>query len=237
MKIVHKWRKALAVCAVFGATPLAFAADHIDSDALATDPAADITDVYAWMQSGKLVMVMNVAPLATTASKFSDKVQYVIHTKSGAVGLAPTEPDVNVICTFDAAQKAKCWVGDKEYVEGDASATAGISSASGKLKVFAGLRDDPFFFNLDGFKDTVATVESVAASLTFDAYGCPTIDAPTSAVLVSKLSTDPKADAGAAKDFFASKNVLSIVVEIDPTLVSGTTAPAVAVWASTNKAP
>ena len=52
-----------------------------------------------------------------------------------------------------------CWLGTDEYVTGDASAITGLTSADGKLKVFAGLRADPFFFNLDGFHHAEATVE------------------------------------------------------------------------------
>ena len=58
----------------------------------------------------------------------------------------------NVICTFDngSPQKVSCWVGTDAYT-GDATSTSGLSSADSKVKVFTGLRDDPFFFNRAGF--------------------------------------------------------------------------------------
>src|SRR5262249_9125643 len=143
-----------------------------------------------------------------------------------------TTKSVDVVCTFDAAQKISCWVGDKDYVTGDASAVAGLTSASGKVKVFAGLRDDPFFFNLDGFKHTVSTVEAAAPTLMFDGAGCPAIDAATSAVLVGQLQHDP--NGGPPANFFAGKNVLSIVLSIDKTLLTEG-GPIVSMWASTNK--
>src|SRR5262249_28672471 len=119
-------------------------------------------------------------------------------------------PEVNIVCTFDASQRIQCWVGNAEYIAGDASATAGIASADSKLKVFAGLRDDPFFFNLAGFKATGAAVANAASGLTFDAAGCPALDEATATTLVTQLQTAP--GGGAAVDNFARFNVLAIVI-------------------------
>lgn len=210
------------------------AADHLDGPAVTADPAADITDLFAWMSSdaSKVNLVMDVQPLADTNSKFSDAVQYVFHTTSqGAFGAAAAQ-STNLICTFAASQTIQCWLGNQEYVTGDASNPAGISSADGKLKVFAGLRQDPFFFNLDGFHAATAAVQAAAANLTFDAAGCPQLDATTSSALVGLLSTNPD-DGGAAQDFFAGKNVLAISVQVDKSLLTGG-GSFVSVWASTN---
>jgi hypothetical protein len=213
--------------------PIALAADHMDGPAATADPAADITDVFAWTSADgtKLNLVLDVFPAATSSAKFSNTVQYVLHTSSHpAFGMAAAATE-DIVCTFDAAQKISCWAGS-EYVNGDASNTAGITSGSGKLKVYAGLRDDPFFFNLDGFKHAVATVKGAAASLTFDPAGCPKLDAATSAALVSQLKTDPNGNA--PQDHFKALNVLAIVVQVDLAIVNKG-GPVVSVWASTNK--
>jgi hypothetical protein len=231
------WLKGALALTVLSAASWAIAADHLDAPGAIADPTADITDLYTWTDQGNVVFVLNVTPLAANpGAKFSDKIQYVIHTESSsAFGKTGTKSDV--IVTFDANQKASVWVGDKGYVSGDASATTGLANADGNIKVFAGLRDDPFFFNLDGFKDTVKTVEAAAGALKFDAAGCPKIDALTSGLLVKKLSTDPNSTppAGPAKDFFAGKNVLSIVLSIDKKLLNAG-GPILSAWASTNKA-
>jgi hypothetical protein len=229
-------RGAIAVALMTGVS-WAFAADHLDAPGAMMDPTADITDVFTWLDGGNVVLVLDVTPLATTMSKFSDKVQYVLHTESAATyGTAGVALDI--ICTFATDQKIQCWVGDKDYVTGDASAAAGLTSQSGSTKVFAGLRDDPFFFNLDGFMDTVKTVDMAAPLLTFDPAGCPKVDMVTAGTLATKLKTDPTSmpPAGPAKDFFAGKNVLSIVLAIDKKLLTGG-GPYVNVWASTNKGP
>lgn len=222
----------MALALMVGASS-ALGADHLDGPAATMDAAADITDTYAWLDGPNVVMVLNVSPLATTASKFSDKVQYVFHTESSAgFGMAGTKTDI--ICTFDTAQKIQCWVGDQAYVTGDASATAGLETSDKKFKVFAGLRDDPFFFNLEGFKDTVETVTAAAPTLPKDAAGCPTVDAATSTALVNMLKSTKKGTMPAA-DFFAGKNVMSIVVSVNKSLINGG-GPILSYWASTNKA-
>lgn len=226
---------ATATIASLATAPKALAADHLDSPSVKVDAATDITDVYGFMKGTNVVLVLNVSPIAMATSKFSDKTQYVFHTEStDAFGTPGMQKDI--IATFDTDQKIQLWVGSDVYLTGDASATAGLSSADGKVKVFAGLRDDPFFFNLDGFTDVVQTVDSVEGSLMFDPAGCPTLDAATSALLVNKLKTDPKSTppGGPAKDFFAGLNVLSIVIQIDKTLINSG-GPLLAVWGSTNK--
>ncbi len=233
------WLKGALALSVLSAASWALAADHIDAPAAIADPAADITDLYTWTETagvdkGHVVFVLNVTPLAATDAKFSDKVQYVIHTESASAFGKPGEKS-DIIVTFDAAQKASVWVGEKGYVAGDASAAGGLASADGKFKVFAGLRDDPFFFNLTGFKAAVGAVEAKAASLTFDAAGCPAVDAATSMALVKALSTDPTSTppGAAAKDFFAGKNVLSIVLSVDKSMLNAG-GPIMSAWASTN---
>jgi hypothetical protein len=205
------------------------AADHKDGPAATADPAADITDIYAWMSTDKtkVNLVMDVYPNAPAGAMFSDAVLYVFHLNSAATFGSTSPTETKIICGFaggaDAGavattQTATCWVGASEMVTGDASATAGISSTSTKTKLFAGLRDDPFFFNLTGFKATAAAVAAAASSLTFDPSGCPALDAATASTLVAQLAHGT-AGAAPANDF-AGQNVLSIVVQVDTTLVT-----------------
>lgn len=220
---------------------LARSADHLDAPATTAEHAADINDVYAFLPASELaggaathaILAMTVFPAAPADAKFSDTVQYVLHAQSGA-GFPTTTSDYNIICQFDTAQKASCWGGTDEYATGDASQAAGITSADGKFKVFAGLRADPFFFNLAGFKDTVATVDAVVdgGTLTFDDAGCPNnISTAQSNLLVGKLGTTGGVT---AVDFFAKLNALAIVVQIDKTLITKG-GPIVSVWGSTHR--
>jgi hypothetical protein len=235
---------ASMVVAWLGGAAVARAADHQDGPQVTADPSSDINDVFSWMSAdgSKVYLAMTVFPAAAAGAKFSNATKYVFHATAHPSFLAPAGDQNNVICTFSAAQAISCWVVAKDgttvkdYVTGDASGTAGISSTSGKVKVFAGLRSDPFFFNLDGFKDAAKFVHDNAATLVplFDANGCPKLDANTSKAAVGLLGhtmggTMPPVD------HFATFNGLAIVMAVDKSLLVSATNPTLTVWASTNK--
>jgi hypothetical protein len=224
---------ALGALALALAPPSARAADHLDGPAVTADPSTDLTDVYTWTQGGKLVLAMDVFPAAGATAAFSDSALYVFHVTRRAEFLSATSTETTIVCKFASNTSVTCWPGAEDATSGDASATTGLASASGKFKVFTGLREDPFFFNLNGFKHARDTVLAAAGGLTFDDDGCPMLDGTTSNVLVGQLS---HSETGAtAVDFFKDLNVLSIVVELDPTLLGGT-GNFLGVWASTNMA-
>jgi hypothetical protein len=211
----------------------AMSADHVDSPSVISDSATDITDLYAWMDNSgdNLNLILNMAA-ADANTAFSDAVHYVFHVVSQSAYGAPDKTETLIICKFDSAQVASCWAGNDEYVKGDASNTTGISSSSGKLKVFAGQRNDPFFFNLTGFNATLAIVQGAASSLAFNTAGCPALDAATSTALVTQLSSG-ESGASAADDF-AGGNVLSLAIQVDKSVVN-TGGAILGIWASTRR--
>jgi hypothetical protein len=220
----------LVVVALPTAAP---AADHRDGPTALEDPAADINDVFAFLSDdgANLNLIMTVFPAADGTSEFSDSVQYVFHVNSGdTIGALGDQTETAIICTFDAEGMAECWGGEAEYLAGDASDEAGIASESGDLRVFAGLRNDPFFFKLDGFNDARMAVRDAAAAdlLTFDEFGCPGVDADLSATLVGLLQS--------GGDFFAPLDTLAISVQVPVSLVNGGW-DILGVWASTHSAP
>ena len=80
-----RWFSAVGVAALLaGGAQQVRAADHLDAPGAKAAPEADVTDVYAWMSAdkAKTYLIMNVSPMATTASKFSSAVQYVLHVSS-----------------------------------------------------------------------------------------------------------------------------------------------------------
>lgn len=222
MKFKHLLSRA-AGCAAFGlAGASLFAADHVDGPAVTADPAADIADIFAWTtpdaQNVNLVLTL-------PAAAFSDAVQYAFRIESApAFGQAGVSTDI--ICTFDAAQAVQCWAGDDDYVTGDASSEMGLVSGTGRMRVFTGPRNDPFFFNSTGFNTARQTIIGAAPSLTFDGAGCPVLDAATSQALITQLST--------GGDAFALGTVLALVVQVDRSLVTAG-GDVVAVWGSTHR--
>jgi hypothetical protein len=226
----------VAACAVAAASfaVISQAADHIDSPAAVADPDADLTDLYAWTtpDASKLNLALNWFHMAPEDQAFSDAVAFTFHVNSSATfGAASTE--TLITCKFfkTDGKGLECWIGANEYVAGDPSNVEGLVSESGMTRVFAGRRDDPFFFELVGFKETVKTVVAAAPSLTFDTNGCPDVDDPTSTTLVTQLQRGM--NNAPASNTFAGSKVQSIVLQIDKSLVTPG-GPIVGVWASSH---
>jgi hypothetical protein len=171
------------------------AADHIDSPGATADKAADVTDVYTFVspaQASHLVMIMDVTPTASTASSFSDKVEYYLraHAITNTSTLA-TGPDLGFKCTFDTTAGMTCTGagGLTKTVAFNATSTCGVDD---DICLFAGLRSDPFFFDFGAFQAVLKTGDAAA--------------------LNSGLSY-PNCDSGS--NFFDGFNVLSIVLEVN----------------------
>ncbi len=245
------------------------AADHLDAPAVKTNPMADITDVYAWMDSSaaKVNLIMDVSPgdptgTGSAARHFGPSILYVFHVTSvAAFGPPPlTGTTTNVICKFASDTDAECWVGSTGYVKGDPSATGGVASTDGKIKLYAGRRSDPFFFNFNGFVDTVKAVDTLEGSGGSgldglkDAAGCLNFAAAESvlendaAQLRGVLQEGPQTGSGSAgsgnapctgaagsnADCFVLFDVHSIVLQIDKSLLNANANTVLGVWASTN---
>ena len=130
----------------------AFAADHLDGPAVSNDPSADINDLYAFVNPNdpnELILAMTVMPLATEQSQFSNVVDYQFNIQNTASGAAPT----TIACRF----RGKAVVCDGPNDLHVAGPVGRVNEGDG-MRVFAGLRDDPFFFDLVAYLDTVATV-------------------------------------------------------------------------------
>jgi len=135
------------------------AADHLDAPKTMMNLAADITDVYAWHTGdGKVVTVLDFAGFTEigAATKFDSTVLYGIHVDNTGDNVA--DHDVWVRFGQDSGGKWGVQItglpGGEPVVSGavDTVIDAGLG-----LHVWAGLRDDPFFFDLEGFKATAAT--------------------------------------------------------------------------------
>ncbi len=231
MKLIPKLLAAGVVACV---ATTALAADHKDGPAVVADPAADINDVFVFPNGNNVVLAMTVSPFADKATaKFSDVTKYVFHVDSHASFAGATTKSTDVICTFTTAQVASCWVGSADYVTGDASATAGISSASNKVKVFAGPRADPFYFYLTGFNATrnaaIGAIPGLIAANAINGSGCPNLSAAQVTALQGLLTatTQDQNDLKAA-------NVLGLTLEIDKSLLTANADEVISVWASTN---
>lgn len=216
-----------AGAALIGAASLVtlplMAADHRDSPQVTANEIADVDDVFAWMSpdAQNLNLVMTIGRAVPAGFQFAPGTNYVFRVTSQDSFGAPGALTTDVSCTFDQAQNASCNVGGVS-VTGDASAEAGLASSNGMLRVFAGQRNDPFFFNLSGFRATAnAVARAVPDLIAADAIGpegCPALDAATSQALVTQLQSEP--DGSPAVDDFANSNILALVLQVDKSLVN-----------------
>jgi hypothetical protein len=217
----------LAACLAAASTlPIAHASDHLDTPTVIADPAADIGDLYAWTAADgqRLNLVLDVV-----GKKFSDRVVYAFHIDSGK-RVGATTATATVACRFDAAQRAQCWAGDESRVSGDVSEPDGIESRDRRLRVFAGLRDDPFFNNVEGIRAGYdAAAQALANGVGKDMAGCPAFDTATSREILSRGS---HTDGGPAKNFLAGWATAALVVSVDLELVNRG-GPLLGVWAAT----
>jgi hypothetical protein len=163
-------------------------------------------------------IVMGFLRNASVDSRFSDSAQYVVRTFSRQKFGDPPGPEVDIICVFSKAQIIQCWAGNESYVTGDASNPAGITSADGKLRVFAGLRSDAMFFNSAGFRATARMVTAALPNLQVDTSGCPQVNAETSAALIKQLGTSPTG--GTAVNAFNMLNDLDIALVVDKSILT-----------------
>lgn len=228
---------AAGVLAVSLLGPPGWAADHTDSPRASADPTADITDVFAWMSpdAQRVNLVMGIGRDVAPDAQFSDAVQYVFRTRSlPRFSFAGSSSDEQlVVCTFDAQQVVSCVI-DGITVSGDASDPAGLLGADGRVQLFTGVRNDPFYFNGSGFRETARLVTAAAPSLDLDESGCPALDDATAQALQQQLRTEP--DGSPALDNFANFNILALVLSVDKSLLTGG-GPIVAVSGSTHLLP
>ncbi len=225
----YTWRLATtALCGVLWATSLACAAsDHLDTRTVVDDPRADIGDLYAWTSSdGKR---LNLA-MTIVGHSFSSELSYTFHVDSGT-RFGQTTASTTIVCRFPAAGETDCNVGDVDRARGDAGKQAGIAGRNERFRVFAGLRDDPFFNNVKGARDAYqVAATALKRGAKVDAAKCAALDQATSKALLDKWR---HTDGGPAQDFLDGWTPASLVVSVDLDAIDDG-GRMLAVWATTS---
>jgi len=152
---------------VLATTQPADAADHNDPPGIlvaggATDnPAADIDDVYAWHEGPNTNIIVTysgpTAPSATAGTEgvYSRDTQFLIHISNDA-----DPADEHTIQVRFGTASAGRWGFQATGIPGrTAPLTGPVESliTDGAVKAYVGLRDDPFFFDLEGFRATLTS--------------------------------------------------------------------------------
>ena len=179
-----KWKigalaTALALGMIVNPLPPAIAADHAESTSVAGDPGADIADVYAFLDpndNSKVILALDVEGFIVPSellnlSFFSPDVLYRFEIEN--TGDAKAKPDKSIDITFSpqtsrsAPQIATIKLPNGQKFTAPTTVqtlnaaanpfTVTTDPASG-VSFFAGLTDDPFFFDIVGFNRFVGSV-------------------------------------------------------------------------------
>lgn len=218
----------------------ALASDHQDTPEVELNPRLDINDVYAFPGSSpdRLVLVLTTSspltPAASAGATFDPDILYQIKIDNtgDAVedlvlqftfeGVGPNQ-QVSVRGPTAPAQAGS----SSQLVAIEPSLTGPINTVLGSaagLQAFAGVRDDPFFIDLEQFFRIIPDRRPVTGPL-------------------SKIGPKPEASAfrqpGDAVDFLAGFNTLAIVVELRESLLlpagGGGDDPLIGIWATTSR--
>src|SRR3989442_7898861 len=163
---------AAAIIAVVATVPLGSrAADHLDAPNLATREDADINDVYVFQAStpGRTAIAVTTSPAAGLIGplNYATNVRYKINVDRNGDAVE----DLAYVLDFAAPAAGSQAYTVTRYAGANARTLAqgvvlggGQRGATNALKgdglVFAGLRADPFFFDLDAFKHVVLGVSN-----------------------------------------------------------------------------
>lgn len=161
------------LCLVVGAAGIIYAADHIDAPSVTNKPT-DITDVYVFRAEDPNNMVFTVntqgllSPAATAEAKFDENTMIEINidntgdnvedlviqciAKNGKMKVyGPAAPKVTGTTSYLNISKLSAQVDITKYGQ-----DAEIGIGDNGVKVFAGPRDDPFFFDLVQFRKVIS---------------------------------------------------------------------------------
>ncbi|MGY3230463.1 hypothetical protein ACVWWJ_001947 [Luteibacter sp. HA06] len=216
---------ALVVALSLGGTKETWASDHFDSPAMVANPQADIADIYAWTAAdNRLNLVMTIV-----GHSFSDRITYAFHVDSGKV-FGQTTASTLIVCRFPGPKVADCQVGEADSAHGDATGPAGLEGKNHRFRVFAGLRDDPFYNNVKGSLGAYgAQAAAVKAGAVVDKAGCAQLD-PSAAKQVAEQWRHT--DGGPATNLLANWTASAIVISLDLDVVNKG-GNLLAVWGST----
>ena len=161
------------VCLVVAAAGIIYAADHIDAPAVTNKPT-DITDVYVFrgQNPDNMVFVANtqglLSPGATADAGFDENTMIEFNidntgdnvedlviqciAKNGKMKVyGPSIPKVIGIISYLNINKLSVQADITKYGQDALTATG-----DNGIKVFAGPRDDPFFFDLVAFRNVIS---------------------------------------------------------------------------------
>ena len=139
--------------------------DHVDGPRVIGDPAADVTDLFAFTSPAdptRTVLAVDVFPFAGEEAMFSNVITHSIAVRRASVAgvgdatkFRTADPEVRFSFTFDTLEKnpgggkpiqrGTCTLPGGQTLRFVVNDEKGASTPDGTFRVFAGLRSDPFY--------------------------------------------------------------------------------------------
>lgn len=170
---------SLALAVFSTAVPVINAADHAESTSVAGDPGADLADVFVFLDpndNSRVVLAMDVEGFIVPSellnlSFFAPEVLYRFEIENTGDAVADQSIDISFSPQTSRSQPQTATIklpngrifSAPTTVQTQASTAntfAITADATSGVSFFAGLTDDPFFFDIVGFNRFVASVQS-----------------------------------------------------------------------------
>src|SRR6185503_7516430 len=142
--------------------------DHVDGPRSIGDPSADLTDLFAFTSPEdrtRTVLAACVFPSAGEGAIFSNIIDYSIRIRrvtvagvGNAAKFQPADDEIHFSFRFDVLQRdaagqviqrGVCTLPDSRTLSVTVNDENGASTSEGDVRVFAGLRSDPFYLAWD----------------------------------------------------------------------------------------
>ena len=162
--------RALAALCALAVSAAVMSADHAESPGTDADPAADLADIFIFPSPespnktvGAITFGGRAAPRSRIDGSFycDPKVLYTFHIdRADAAGNFDNVADVEILARLGKDPAGNCGL-QLENVPGAGGTFSGktesVFSSPGGMRAFAGLRNDPFFFDAEGYAALVAS--------------------------------------------------------------------------------
>ena len=241
MKFPIRSRRTVALLAVAGVGLAATArvtlgSDHQDTPEVELSPRMDINDVYAFPGSNddRIALVMTtsspITPAQSSSAVFDPNLLYQLKIDNNGDAVE----DLVLQITFEGTGANQIvhvrgpvkpeLTGTKNTIVTTANDLTGALNATfgsaSNIQVFAGIRDDPFFLDLEQFFRIVPDRRPVTGAL-------------------SQLPDQPTASAfrapGQAVDYLRNFNALAIVIELPEALLTAGGTPKLGIWGTISR--
>jgi hypothetical protein len=227
---------AAALSGTLAITRSSSASDHQDTPEVELSPRMDMNDVYAFpgASADRIVLVMTtsspITPAQSASASFDPNLLYQFKIDNTGDGVEDKVIQVTFSGTGTSQQMtvrgpvAPASTGTMNtLVSSGTSLTGGVDTNLGNaasLQAFAGIRDDPFFLDLEQFFRIVPDRKPVSGAL-------------------SQLPDQPTATsfrpAGQAVDYLRGINALGIVLEMPTAMLTDGGTKKIGVWGTISR--